>query len=272
MRWLITTDGTSHAQRAARFAASLLRPGTDEIVLLGVTSRKDKKTVVNALDELEQAFSELVKERILQEGSMVKVIESVAFSKPFDMAVYASRGRRGLKKMILGSVAAKLALEMPCSVLIIRQIPKELKKILIATTLSSAHHQPVREGMRLAALTEAEVTLLHVMSQVILQDDEYAAQLELNAEEAIAQHTREGLEFEHMLEHAEEFGIHTNTLIRYGLVEDEIIQEVTEGQYDLLVMGAHRPTMNQSWESLLIEDVASTVLIDTRCPVVIVRK
>lgn len=272
MRWLITTDGSSHAQRAARFAASLLRPGQDEIVLLGVTSRRDKQTVLAALGEIESKYPELVKEQIVQEGPMAKVIEKVAFSKPFDLAVYASRGRRGLKKMILGSVAAKLALEMPCSVLIIRQIPKELKSILIATTLSLEHHHPIREGMRLAALTNAEVTLLHVMSQVTLQDHEFAEQLELNADEAITQHTREGLGFEHMLKHAEEFGVKANSLIRYGLVEDEIIGEVVEGQYDLLVMGAHRPALNQSWESLLIEDVASTVLIDTRCPIMIVRK
>lgn len=272
MRWLITTDGTSHAQRAAHFAASILRPGQDEIVLLGVTSRRERKVVQQALDDIENNFPELVTERILQEGPMVKVIESVAFSKPFDLAVYASRGRRGLKKMILGSVAAKLALEMPCSVLVIRQIPKSLKKILIATTLSAAHHQPVREGIRLAALTGATVTLLHVMSQIPLADPEYAGQLELDADEAIAQHTREGQGFEQMEAYAQESGVEVDSLIRYGLVEDEIIDEVSEGEYDLLVLGAHRATLNQTWENLLIEDVASTVLIDTRCPVLIVRK
>jgi nucleotide-binding universal stress UspA family protein len=272
MRWLITTDGTSHAQRAAHFAASLLRPGQDQVVLLGITSRNDWQAMQRALEEIENNFPGLVTERIVQEGPLVKVIENVAFSKPFDLAVYASRGRRGLKKMILGSVAAKLALEMPCSVLVIRQIPKSIKKMLIASTLSAEHHQPVREGMRLAALTGASITLLHVMSQIPLADQEYAGQLELKAEEAIAQHTREGLRFEKMLEYAVEFGVEVNLLIRYGLVEDEIINEVGTGDYDLLVMGAHRATVGHGWENLLIEDVASTVLIDTRCPVLIVRK
>lgn len=273
MRWLISTDGTPRSQQAANFAASLIRHEHDEVVLLGVINRTSKNELIVALDNLEAGLGGTVKQRILEEGSMLKVMEKVAETETYDVAVYASRGRRGLTKILLGSVAARLAQELPCSVLIIRKVPQALKKVLIATTLSPNHSAPILEGARIAAITGADVTLLHVMSQIPLADEEHADQLRLTAQQARDQKTREGLGFDHMLAIIEAEGVKASPKIRYGLVEDEIIAEVIEVDYDLLVLGAHRTTVQApAWAELLIEDVTNVVLMSTRCPVLIVRK
>ncbi|MFN2194942.1 MAG: universal stress protein [Anaerolineales bacterium] len=273
MRWLISTDGTPRSQQAAKFAASLIQPEHDEVVLLGVINRTSKNELMMALDDLEAGLGGTVKKRVLEEGSMLKVMEKVAETEAYDTAVYASRGRRGLTKILLGSVAARLAQELPCSVLIIRKVPLALKKVLVATTLSPDHSAPIFEGTRMAALTGADVTLLHVMSQIPLADEEHADQLRLTAQQARDEGTREGRGFDHMLAIAEAEGVKVNPKIRYGLVEDEIIAEVIEGDYDLLVMGAHRATsQGPGLAELLIEDVTNVVLMSTRCPVLIVRK
>jgi nucleotide-binding universal stress UspA family protein len=273
MRWLISTDGTPRSQQAAKFAASLIRPELDEVVLLGVINRTSKNELISTLDDLEAGLGSTVKKRVLEEGSMQKVMEKVAETEAYDIAVYASRGRRGLTKILLGSVAARLAQEMPCSVLIIRKVPQAIKKVLIATTLSPDHSAPILEGSQLAAITGADVTLLHVMSQIPLADEEHAYQLQLTAQQARDQGTREGKGFDHMLSIAEAQGIKVTPKIRYGLVEDEIIAEVIEQDYDLLVLGAHRAAVDAPvWAELLIEDVTDVVLMSTRCPVLIVRK
>jgi nucleotide-binding universal stress UspA family protein len=272
MRWLISTDGTIRSQQAARFVASLLRKGEDEVVLLGVINRTGKAELTCALDELEQILDGVVTQRILREGSIIKVIEEVALSKRFDLVEYASRGRRGLAKLLLGSVASHLAAYLPCSVLIIRQTPEALRKVLIATTLSPGHEAPIRDGAQIAALGNAEVVLMHVMSQITLQEKEDTTPLELSAEQAIKLGTREGKGFEQMLELVKQYGVEAKPLIRYGLVEDKIVEEVRRGDYDLLVLGAHRTARGRSLEDLLIEDVTNAVLLDTRCPVLIVRR
>lgn len=273
MRWLISTDGTPRSKQAAQFAASLIQPELDEVVLLGVINRTSKTQLISALDDLEAGLGGAVKKRVMEEGSMLKVMGKVADSEAYDIAVYASRGRRGLTKILLGSVAARLAQEMPCSVLIVRKVPQAIKKVLVATTLSPDHPAPILEGSRLAAISGADVTLLHVMSQIPLADDEHAYQLELTAQQARDQGTREGMGFDHMLAIAEAQGITASPKIRYGLVEDEIIAEVIEQDYDLLVLGAHRATVDApAWAEMLIEDVTDVVLMSTRCPILIVRK
>lgn len=272
MRWLISTDGTTHAQNTARFAASLLQTEHDEVVLLGVVNRKTKIELTRALDELEELLNGSIKERILQEGSIVKVIEQVASKKSFDIAVYASRGRRGLTKILFGSVAAKLAQEMPCSVLIVRNLPQSVKKVLVASTLSEGHEAPVELAARMASTSSASLTILHVMSQITLTLDSMEDDLQLSSEQAILQGTREGKGFEHMLKTAHTQSIDAQHLIRYGLVEDEIVKEVLEGDYDLLVLGAHWLAHERNLMELLVEDVTNAVLLNTRCPVLIVRK
>lgn len=272
MRWLISTDGTTHAQNTARFAATLIQPEHDEVVLLGVINRKTKVELTQALDEMEELLRGSVKERVLQEGSTVKVMEQVASKSPIDVAVYASRGRRGLTKILFGSVAAKLAQEMPCSVLVVRKIPQAVKKVLVASTLSQDHEAPVEFAARMASVSDASLTILHVMSQITLKYNSLENDLQLSSEQAIELGTREGKGFEHMLETAHTQGIDAQSMIRYGLVEDEIVEEVVAGEYDLLVLGAHWLAQEHRLMEFLVEDVTNIVLLDTRCPVLIVRK
>jgi nucleotide-binding universal stress UspA family protein len=273
MRWLISTDGTPRAHAAAKFAASLIKPG-DEVVLLGVLNRTraGEHELLKSVDALSEILNYTVTRKIIREGSIISAIEDVAGREPFNIALYASRGRRGISKLLLGSVAARLAHEMPCSVLIVRKPPETLKKILISTTLSEGHDLPIEKGIMLAKIAGAEVTVLHVMSQIALDDGFYVGQLRLTAEEAITQQTREGMGFKRILESADRQGVNAQVRIRYGLVEDEIVKEVVDGNYDLLVLGAHTTPEERRWEELLLEDVTNTVLLDTRCPVLIVRK
>jgi len=56
---------------------------------------------------------------------------------------------------------------------------------------------------------------------------------------------------------------------RHGLVLDEIIAEVQEGRYDLLVTGAHvTPGLN----ARLVDDLSADILLAANCPVLIVRQ
>jgi nucleotide-binding universal stress UspA family protein len=272
MRWLITTDGTARSQQAAEFAATLLHPEEDEIVLLGIINRTSKAVLESALDALEKILGGLPPRRIIQEGSVVRVIEAVACQEQYDVVVYASRGRRGLSRLLLGSVAEQLVNDVPCSVLIVRKPPEPLKKMLISTTLSEGHDAPIELGKKIAKRTGAPVHVLHVMSQITLGDENFAEQLQLTAEQAIQRGTREGLGFERILQKMTEDGLSSTPLIRYGLVEDEIVREVAEGEYDLVVLGAHSDKPGNRWQNFLIENVTSNVLFDTRCPVLVVRE
>lgn len=272
MRWLISTDGTPRSQQAAVFAAKLLNPEQDEVILLGISNKGDEQALGQSLKELEAMLSGIVIKRVVKDGPTAEVIETVAFQENVNITLYGSRGRKGLAKVLFGSVAARLAHDIPSSVLIVRRAPLPIEHILICTTLDRFHLGPIRMGGMLAHITDADVTLLHVMSQIPLSEKAPEDQLQLSAKQAIEQRTREGLGLLRAQQILSEYGVKSETLIRHGLVIDEILEEVVTGNYELVVIGAHGESTGQRWQDLFVEDITNTILLDTRCPVLIVRK
>ena len=64
-------------------------------------------------------------------------------------------------------------------------------------------------------------------------------------------------------------GVEASIKVRVGLVVEEIVAELTEGGYDLLVVGAHRS--QGLVERLLLEDVAADILGESPVPVLVVK-
>lgn len=271
MRWLITTDGSPRAQGAARFVINLLRPQEDEITLLGIADGGAELTMAATLETLRSLFGTIPTQTLIKPGNMAEVIEQIAREQAFDVALYASRGRRGLTKLLFGSVAAELAHEISCALLVVRGAPSPIKRILICTTLDENQTAPVVLGCQFAQRVQARVTVLHVMSQIALAEDAPEAPLQMTAEESIEKQTREGQRFDHILAQFHSQGIPVQPVIRHGLVVDEVLAEVLEGDYDLLVLGAHGYSIRSRLQSFLVEDVTNTILLNTRCPVLIAR-
>jgi nucleotide-binding universal stress UspA family protein len=58
--------------------------------------------------------------------------------------------------------------------------------------------------------------------------------------------------------------------LRHGLVVDEVLAEVEEGRYDLLVIGGHYQQSGKRWMDILLEDITGQLLSKVRCSVLIV--
>jgi nucleotide-binding universal stress UspA family protein len=271
MRWLITTDGTPRAHKAAQFAAAFIRPGQDEVVLLGISDPGHESHLEESLQDLETILQGVRASRLIREGPLAEAIEATAGESSYDLALYGSRGRRGLTRLLFGSVAARLAHEIDCSLMIVREAPESVRNILICTTLDPDHRRPLELSGMLAKITGAEITILHVMSQIALVDSAPDEQLQMSAEQAIALGTREGKEFSYWLESFARAGVRSRPLIRHGLVVDEILAELEAGDYDLLVLGAHGEWVKTVWEKFLVEDMTNTILLNTNCTMLIAR-
>lgn len=271
MRWLISTDGSSRAQVAARFVIHFLRPEEDEVTLLGIADGDAEATIAASIEMLRVSFGTIPTQILIKSGNMAEVIEQIAREQTFDVALYASRGRRGLTKLLFGSVAAELGHEISCSLLVVRGAPSPIKRILICTTLDENQMAPITLGGQFAQRVQARVTVLHVMSQIPLIEDAPEDPLKMTAEEAIEKQTREGQRFTQILAHFAAQNITAQPVIRHGLVVDEVLAEVLEGDYDLLVLGAHAYSIRSRFQSFLVEDVTNAILLNTRCPVLIAR-
>ncbi len=137
MKILVATDGSEHSLKAVRRAIELAEREGDEITLISVAffSREDLDEIpLNIQEKLEaQAADALKKAKALFDEKGIKVetileagyvpannIISKAEEGKFDLVLMGSTGHSGLKRLLIGSTAAKVVASAPCSVAVIR--------------------------------------------------------------------------------------------------------------------------------------------------------
>jgi nucleotide-binding universal stress UspA family protein len=217
MRWLISTDGTERSQRAAEFASRFLRPEKDQAILLGILNG-NQEMVERSMEAVSKLLNNILVKQTTRNEDVTHAIELEAQAEHVDVAVYGSRGRHGITSMLLGSVAARLAHDRPCSVMIVRDEPPPVKRILVGISLSPKRQTTIEMAGKLAQATGAEVVILHVMSQLPLTDKAYTGPLHMTAEEAITSATTEGEILLETVQQLNEMGVRALPLIRHGLV------------------------------------------------------
>ncbi|MER3513995.1 MAG: hypothetical protein C4310_06050 [Chloroflexota bacterium] len=218
---------------------------------------------------LEQASSQLYADgatfpaarRLVRRGSSEEVITAESWERKYDLIIVAPAGRRGLARLLYGSRVANVVRAVATSVLIARQTPEVLRRILVGVTGSEHSAVDVRVAARLAQAFGAEVTVLHVVSQVPLiftglAEMRHDLERFLEMDAPVAQQLKRAREV------LDAYGIPNRIELREGLVRDEIVDEVVEGRHDLLVVGAH---VGEGMAGLLLDDIADHLV--RQCPV-----
>lgn len=281
MQILIVSDGSGDAREAALFATHIARPAKADVTLLGIAESQQHE------ERLRPTFEALREEIAQRGGGQVKLkirqgfIEDQILAETrehfYHLVAVGSRGRRHLQRFLLGSRAKRLARHVPVSILIVTTERPNIKRMLICTGGARQGEVDTLVGGALAALLGSQVTVLHVMSQVPLIPEAPLEDLESEAPDLIESATREGQHLLRAMEILESQGVppeYRFAKVRRGLVLDEILEEVHEGDYDLIVIGAHQVPEEKPWHELiqlLQEDVADRILSSTRRPVLVVR-
>ena len=136
---VVGTDGSAGAEGAVHKVIELARergatvhlvcayPGRSALERIGMTARQDpidmRGVAADVLARDEHRFAEagFDVEKHAREGDPAQVIIDVARENDADLIVIGSHGNTGLRRFMLGSVAAKLAHHAPSSLLIVRQ-------------------------------------------------------------------------------------------------------------------------------------------------------
>jgi nucleotide-binding universal stress UspA family protein len=265
MKILVYTDGSDQAEEAASLLRSLGAATGAEVTILGVSEMSaDNPAVEQSADRIEQDLEQEGSEvkTVLKSGEPTNELVDEAKRGSYDLVIVARTPKRRPARLALRSTTKQLAKNVPAHLLITRNVPDKLRRILICTGAEEPSEDTIKLAGLLTAGSGAEVFLLHVMSQVALRADSHAEDLEETAEQAMDHHTPEGDHLAHAVETLRQLGVESDItpLIRHGLVVDEVLTEIKEGDYDLLVLGSHRqPTMTR-WMDVLLEDVAGELL------------
>lgn len=279
MRVLICTDGSPTAHVAAEYARLLVQASHAQVTLLLVQetagTEQENRRILDELEGLLAGAAPEVNRRIRQ-GRAADEIMAETEGGDYDLVVIGSRGRRGFTRFLLGSTAATLARYLRTPLLIVKTSRPAIRRVLVCTGAEAPGEAAVRASRTIAAPSHAEVTILHVMSQIPMTDEAPDLGMIARADVAMEQGTREGrhLQFAVDLLKNSEGVLRVTPKIREGLVVDEILAEVEEGDYDLLIIGAHQAPPDARLgriAGMLLDDIADQIIGHVRRPVLVVR-
>jgi len=271
VRILMCSDGSAPSEQAARFATYLLKAPGNQVTLFGtLENEREAGAIKHALDLLFARLRPTQAEVSIKiaRGHAAEEILKEAESGNYDLLIVGARGLRGLTRFLLGSTSARVMQYAPCSVLVVKKAAGELRRILVCTAGGEPGLRDVQFAVNVAAMTEADMTVLHVMSQIALSEDSDLYALEASAEELIAHGTREGLHLSAALDLLRAAGVRGEIKVRHGLVLDEIDAEAHEGNYDLVVVGAQ---FARGVSRLLLDNISAHVLEALNTAVLVVK-
>ena len=281
MRLLLCTDGSPHGQAAIRFGAILGRRSPEATTVLGVVetpsfwqaeNRSEASHIQRALEEARHLLAGAPEPRFrTRKGHAAEEILEEAASGDYDLVVVGARGRRGITRFLLGSTAERIARHAPVPVLIVRGARDAMERVLVCTAGKEPGLAAVKCGGQVAHLIGAQVTVLHVMSQIagrpVLPPDALE-DLEAPAQTLMEHHTPEGICLEEAMDILTGLEVPARPLVRHGPVVEEILDEARQGAYDLLVIGAHATA---GLMGLLLDDIAHQIISHADRPILVAR-
>jgi nucleotide-binding universal stress UspA family protein len=204
-------------------------------------------------------------------GQPAEEIVAEAERGNYQMLVVGEKQHHGLlTRFLLGSTAQRVVEHAPCPVVIVKGHIGQVRRLLVCD--SGVTESPITERLveQLPDLLErvGAVTVLHVMSQMGAGPGIDGHQLRASAADLIEEQAPEGALLEQDLQALARAGLVGVPRVRHGLVVDEILAEAQEGEYDLVVIGAHG---GSGWRRLILDDIAHEVVVGLDRPVLVVR-
>jgi nucleotide-binding universal stress UspA family protein len=272
MKLLICTDGSSVSIKTADLLINLRFQANTHITVLGVSEiGSDLENLHAAMDLIDQKLSSIYPvDRKIRNGDPIEEIMSEALENSFDLvAVGGGGGQMGLLNQKLGSTTKKLARKLHTHFLVARNVPKKLEKVLFCTGSGAHASLTMKLGGEWISNSDAKIGLLHVLplkademqSTAKTPDASINNRIELQ-DKILTQANKE-------LKNA---GVKNEIIFqnRQGLVVDEIINELSDGNYELLVVGAHYQPGQDQWQGTLFDDITDQLLNRCTCSVLII--
>ena len=282
---LLSTDGSEYSEGAIREAIKLAKKCSSKLTVLSVIDtnpefdalapqlmEKKEKEARQNLDAVQvRARQEGVDcDTIVHEGEEpYKYIVDEAIKSKSTMIVMGRRGRTGLKRLMMGSVTARVIGHAPCNVLVVPKAAQlEFKNIVVAMDGSKYSAAAASEALGLAKWNGSALTVISVVPSELMTPSDIdftITQRELIAEKEMHEAEKNA---KVVKEAALKEGVAVKAFVLSGRPADAIIETAQEKNADLIVLGSHGRT---GVERLLMGSVAERVIVLASCPVLVVK-
>ena len=223
-----------------------------------------------SLDGLDREF-------IMRRGGVWEELQEITFQKQIDLVLVGTHGRRGIEKLLLGSVAEQVFRHAACPVLTVgphsylegRVEWTGTQTYLFATDLGEASLRALPAAVSLAKRIKAKLIFVHVVPAVHIPQipGSYSEVISMreNARTACARR------LEQLLPPDEQALIDHEFVVRFGTPSEKILQVALEKRADLIVLGLSRSSLPGTI-SHIPWATAYEIVCGAACPVLTVRR
>ncbi len=282
---LLPTDSSEFSEGAIREAITLAKACSSKLFAVSVIeTNPEYETIAPQLVEKaeKEARQHLnaVKARASKEGvdceiiarqgeEPYKYIVEEAAKNQVNMIIMGRRGRTGFKRLMMGSVTAKVIGHAPCNVLVVPRAARlELRNILVATDGSRYSDAAASEAISIAKQCGANLVVVSVVpSEAESPFDIVHSEMQkgLIADKEFQEAEKNIKSVKNL---AEKEGINVSGFILAGRPYEAIIDTAKEKRADLIVVGSHGRT---GIARLLMGSVTERVIGHAECAVLIVK-
>ncbi|MBF0518753.1 MAG: universal stress protein [Nitrospirae bacterium] len=265
---LLAVDGSDYSKGAVEEAILLAKSCSIKLTMLFVQGLNDGfetggMTFVETMDRRLDVYFDTVREKAAEENVELEIIirrtsdayrgiVDEAIERSSDIIIMGRRGMTGLKRMIMGSVTAKVLAYSPCKVLV---VPKE-------TEVQGEHIMLATDGSKFSAAAELEAINMAARCPFVRS---FHAVSVASTKEKMPEALRN---LERVKEMATKRGVKVETLALVGEPYKAVVNASMESGADLVVMGSHGRT---GIEKLLMGSVAERVVALAPCSVLVIK-
>jgi nucleotide-binding universal stress UspA family protein len=206
-------------------------------------------------------------ESFVCEGEPPAVIVETAGEKKADLIALGTYGRKGLKRLLMGSVTSQVILNAPCDVLVVNkectQCTGKYRSLLVPFDGSDSSKKALIRAGELAKLDGGEITVLYVIPR-------YEEMMDFFKTEAINKSLFQ--EAEKIIDVAKkiaaDLGVQIKAVVQEGHASEKIIEIAETLKNDLIVTGTH------GWRGMnkaLMGSTAERIIAHAMRPILIVR-
>jgi nucleotide-binding universal stress UspA family protein len=263
---LIASDGSEFSKNAIREAINLAKICSSKLIAVSAvkTNLEFESVLPQVVEKDEQEATkhlEWVRNQAQKEGVECETIVSLgeepyqdiidqASKNKVNMIIMGTHGRTGMKRLMMGSVTAKVIGHAPCNVLVLPIDAKvEFKNVLIATDGSKYGDAAASEALGIAKRCGSSLIVISVASS--------------GAEFGSAKDN-----VKKVTETAEKEGIKTKEVVAKGKPYEAIVETSKQKRADLIVLGSHG---RAGLERLLMGSVTERVIGHSEAAVLVVK-
>jgi nucleotide-binding universal stress UspA family protein len=260
----------AHLYNAKLYAAHVLTPSSYLLFASpeswpAILEAEEQKQQLNAA-RLEEHLQGLPHQVLSPVGDIADVIFRLVHEHEIDMLILGTHGRKGIQKLLMGSVAEKIFRQASVPVLIVgpnvpvRTSVTRLNRIVFATDFSEESLSAFPHALSLAQEHKAHLSILHVLGQ------SNAGTVDFEPDNCFAlRQMKELVPPESSLYLAPHYAV------EFGNAPEQIVKFASENGTNLIILGVRAPQKSVESITHFSNTTAQQIVAHANCPVLTVR-